>query len=65
MPCPPHMPRPLSTRLSFLKPIDDRNKKLPKMPIPTGNIEVVLLSMQSQKAVGFHKKILNLCSEDE
>ncbi len=26
---------------------------------------VVLLSMEGQKALGFHLKYLNLCSEDE
>ncbi len=26
---------------------------------------VALLSMQSQKALGFYQKYLNLCSEDE
>ncbi len=30
-----------------------------------GNISVSLLSMQGQKALRFHKKYLNLCSEDE
>ncbi len=29
------------------------------------NVVVALLSMQSQKALGFHQKYLNLCSEDE
>ncbi len=29
------------------------------------NVLVVLLSMESQKALGFHQKYLNLCSEDE
>ncbi len=29
------------------------------------NVMVVLLSMQDQKALGFHQKYLNLCSEDE
>ncbi len=30
-----------------------------------GNISVALLSMQGQRALGFHQKNLNLCSEDE
>ncbi len=30
-----------------------------------GNITVVLLSMMGQRALGFHQKHLNLCSEDE
>ncbi len=30
-----------------------------------GNIAVALLSMESQRALGFHQKYLNLCSEDE
>ncbi len=30
-----------------------------------GNISVALLSMEDQKALGFHQKYLNLCSEDE
>ncbi len=30
-----------------------------------GNISVVLLSMQGQRALWFHQKYLNLCSEDE
>ncbi len=29
-----------------------------------GNIPVALLSMEGQKALGFHRKYLNLCSED-
>ncbi len=29
------------------------------------NASVALLSMQGQKALGFHQKYLNLCSEDE
>ncbi len=29
------------------------------------NVSVPLLSMQCQKALGFHQKYLNLCSEDE
>ncbi len=29
------------------------------------NVSVALLSMQSQKALGFHQKYFNLCSEDE
>ncbi len=29
------------------------------------NVSVVLLSMQGQKALGFHQKYLILCSEDE
>ncbi len=28
-------------------------------------ISVALLSMEAQKALGFHQKYLNLCSEDE
>ncbi len=30
-----------------------------------GNITVVLLSMEGQRALRFHQKYLNLCSEDE
>ncbi len=30
-----------------------------------GNISVVLLSMEGQRALRFHQKYLNLCSEDE
>ncbi len=30
-----------------------------------GNIAVVLLSMEGLRALGFHQKYLNLCSEDE
>ncbi len=30
-----------------------------------GNIAVVLLSMEGQKALRFNQKYLNLCSEDE
>ncbi len=29
------------------------------------NVEVSLVSMQGQKALGFHQKYLNLCCEDE
>ncbi len=29
------------------------------------NVSVVLLSMQGQKALGFHQKYPNLCYEDE
>ncbi len=29
------------------------------------NVSVALLSMEGQKALGFHQKYLNLCSEDE
>ncbi len=29
------------------------------------NVSVALQSMQGQKALGFHQKYLNLCSEDE
>ncbi len=31
----------------------------------SGNISVTLLSMQGQKALGFHQKYLNLYSEDD
>ncbi len=31
----------------------------------TGNIAVALLSMQDLRALRFHQKYLNLCSEDE
>ncbi len=30
-----------------------------------GNITVPFLSMEGQRALGFHQKYLNLCSEDE
>ncbi len=33
--------------------------------LTTLNVSVVLLSMQGQKALGFHQKYLHLCSEDE
>ncbi len=29
------------------------------------SMSVVFLSMEGQRALGFHKKYLNLCSEDE
>ncbi len=29
------------------------------------NASVVLLPMEGQKALGFHREYLNLCSEDE
>ncbi len=35
------------------------------LPFWALNISVALLSMQGQKALGFHQKYLNLCSEDE
>ncbi len=31
----------------------------------SGNISVVLLFMEGQRAIGFHQKYLNLCSKDE
>ncbi len=31
----------------------------------SGNISVVLLYMQGQRALFFHQECLNLCSEDE
>ncbi len=31
----------------------------------SGNIPAALLSMEGQKALRFHQKDLNLCSEDE
>ncbi len=31
----------------------------------SGNISVALLSLEGQKARGFHQKHLNLCSKDE
>ncbi len=34
-------------------------------PFRALNVVVALLSMQGQKALGFHQKYLNLCSEDE
>ncbi len=33
--------------------------------LSTLNVLVALLSTQGQKALGFHQKYLNLCSEDE
>ncbi len=33
--------------------------------LSVGNISVALLSTQGQRALGFHQKYLNLCSEDE
>ncbi len=33
--------------------------------LTTLNLSAALLSMQGQKALGFHKKYLNLCYEDE
>ncbi len=35
------------------------------LPFWALNAVVALLSMQGQKALGFHQKYLNLCSEDE
>ncbi len=35
------------------------------LPFSALNVVVPFLSMESQKALGFHKKYLNLCSEDE
>ncbi len=35
------------------------------LPFWALNMVVPLLSMQGQKALGFHQKYLNLCSEDE
>ncbi len=35
------------------------------LPFWALNMVVVLLSMQGQKALGFHQKYLNLCSDDE
>ncbi len=35
------------------------------LPFWALNVSVALLSMQGQKALGFHQKYLNLCSEDD
>ncbi len=35
------------------------------LPFWALNVSVALLSIQGQKALGFHQKYLNLCSEDE
>ncbi len=35
------------------------------LPVWALNVLVVLLSIEGQKAFGFHQKYLNLCSEDE
>ncbi len=35
------------------------------LPFWALNASVALLSMEGQKALGFHQKYLNLCSEDE
>ncbi len=35
------------------------------LPFWALNVVFALLSMQNQKALGFHQKYLNLCSEDE
>ncbi len=35
------------------------------LPFWALNVSVALLSMEGQKALGFHQKYLNLCSEDE
>ncbi len=35
------------------------------LPFWVLNVSVVLLSMKGQKALGFHKKYLNLCSEEK
>jgi len=35
------------------------------LPFWALNVVVLLLSMQGQKTLEFHKKYLNLCSEDE
>ncbi len=34
-------------------------------PSGSGNVSVALLSMERQRALGFHQKYLNLCFEDE
>ncbi len=38
---------------------------MPLLPFWALNVVVALLSMEDQKALGFHQKYLNLCSEDE
>jgi len=35
------------------------------LPFWALNVVVLLLSMQDQKALGFHQKYLKLCSEDK
>ncbi len=35
------------------------------LPFRALTVSVVLMSMEGQKALGFHHKYLNLCSEDE
>ncbi len=35
------------------------------LPFWALNVSVALLSMQCLRALGFHQKYLNLCSEDE
>ncbi len=35
------------------------------LPFWAFNVSVALLSMHSQKDLGFHQKYFNLCSEDE
>ncbi len=35
------------------------------LPFWALNVSVALLYMQGQKALGFHQKYLNLCSEDD
>ncbi len=42
-----------------------QRKKNDFQPFCTLNVVVALLSMEGQKAIGFHKKLLNLYSEDE
>ncbi len=38
---------------------------MPLLPFWALNVVVTLLSMQGQKALVFHQKYINLCSEDE
>ncbi len=35
------------------------------LPFGALNVSVALLSIEGQKALAFHQKYLNLCSEDE
>ncbi len=39
--------------------------RMPLLPFRALNVVVTLLSMQGPKALGFHHKYLDLCSEDE
>ncbi len=50
---------------SILESTPERNVPCPCYISEPGNITNALLSMEGQKALRFHQKYLNLCSEDE